>query len=94
MAAPALRARHLADLSSAIRQIGGSWDGFAKRYGGGEIDLWTKRYTTRGASHTADLGDLLREHVLIRRTKAEVLTDLPAKARRAHDQPNHFECRR
>lgn len=34
-----------------------------------------------GASNQAELGEILRQRCMIRRTKAEVLTDLPAKVR-------------
>lgn len=45
--------------------------------GGGRRKVWD----LNGASNTEELNHTLREHVMIRRTKEEVLTELPSKVR-------------
>lgn len=59
---------------------------FGKRYCDGHLTQihWNpKRYAWdfSGASHVDELNAQLRENVMVRRTKAEVLTELPAKIR-------------
>ena len=60
---------------------------FGKRYCGGKLVCirWkpTKRYAWdfSGASNTEELNAALRKHVMVRRTKAEVLHELPPKIR-------------
>ena len=60
---------------------------FGKRYCGGKLVCirWkpTKRYAWdfSGASHTDELNKVLRAQVMVRRTKREVLHDLPPKIR-------------
>lgn len=59
---------------------------FGKRYCAGKLVVirWRpKKYAWdfSGASHTEELAASLRKHLMVRRTKAEVLNDLPRKIR-------------
>ncbi|KNC53160.1 SWF/SNF family helicase [Thecamonas trahens ATCC 50062] len=55
-----------------------SYDAFAQRYCGGVPNAWGQY---NGASHLAELAQVLGVHVLVRRVKKEVLAELPAKRR-------------
>ncbi len=59
---------------------------FGERYCNGHLVQirWKPRkfaWDFSGASHTEELNTALRKHCMVRRTKAEVLTELPAKIR-------------
>lgn len=56
-----------------------TWTGFAKRYCQGGMGPWG--YDASGASNLDELNARLRETVMVRRLKADVLTELPAKRR-------------
>lgn len=56
-----------------------NWVYYIKRYCAGYEDDYG--WVTSGASNTEELGEILREKIMIRRTKTEVLTELPAKIR-------------
>lgn len=57
----------------------GSFTAFATRYCDGHRGRFG--WDTKGASNLAELHQRLREHVMIRRLKKDVLTQLPAKRR-------------
>jgi SWI/SNF-related matrix-associated actin-dependent regulator 1 of chromatin subfamily A len=65
--------------------LGRNWEAFVKRYCAGyqEYSRAAGRmiWKTDGASNLEELQQRMRAGVMIRRTKAEVLTDLPAKVR-------------
>lgn len=76
------------DLYPILKCLGIKWTktDFGKRYCGGFLKLISyhpKRYAWdfSGASNTEELGAVLRRHVMVRRTKAEVLGELPEKIR-------------
>jgi len=56
-----------------------TWSGFAKRYCGGVMTR--NGFDASGASNLDELNARLRETVMVRRLKADVLTELPAKRR-------------
>lgn len=56
-----------------------TWTGFAKRYCQGGMGRFG--YDASGASNLDELNMRLRETVMVRRLKADVLTELPAKRR-------------
>lgn len=57
-----------------------NWQQFVVRYCAGRQDSWG--WKTNGATNLAELNDILREKCMIRRLKADVLTELPDKQRR------------
>jgi SNF2 family DNA or RNA helicase len=57
----------------------GSWSSFTRRYCAGQFN--GQGYDASGDSRLDELNARLRETVLVRRLKAEVLTELPAKRR-------------
>ena len=66
---------------------------FGKKYCAGKLVTirWRpKKYAWdfSGASNTEELGASLRRHLMVRRTKAEVLTDLPRKIRQVIEVPD------
>jgi len=61
-----------------LDDLGGFW-GFAKRYCDAKQGSWGWDFS--GAANLAELNDKLRSTCYVRRTKAEVLTELPAKQR-------------
>ena len=65
----------------APEEFGGkaSWYKFAERYCAGHRNRWG--YDATGSSNLGELRKRLRSTVMIRREKAEVLTDLPTKRR-------------
>ena len=76
------------DLFPILKAIGikMSKQDFGKRYCNGHLVQirWKPRkfaWDFSGASHTDELNAALRKHCMVRRTKAEVLTELPAKIR-------------
>ena len=76
------------DLFPILQAIGTKWtkQEYGKRYCNGHLTQirWKPRkfaWDFSGASHTEELNATLRKHCMVRRTKAEVLTELPAKIR-------------
>lgn len=66
------------DVLGKLDEFGGFW-GFAKRYCGAFNDGYG--WDLSGATNLDELHDRLRATCMIRRTKAQVLTELPAKRR-------------
>lgn len=66
-------------LKAARNPLAGSWKYFATRYCAGHQDGYGWRVD--GASNLDELQDRLRETIMIRRLKADVLTELPPKRR-------------
>ncbi len=58
--------------------LGANWERYVTHFCAGSKNRWGG-WETSGASNLAELQDELRMHILVRRRKAEVLTDLPAK---------------
>lgn len=56
-----------------------NWSAFARRYCGGQ--MMANGYQSVGATNLDELNGRLRETVMVRRLKSEVLTELPAKVR-------------
>ena len=65
--------------------LGKSWFGFASRYCGAERTAYG--WDASGSSNLDELQSRLRESILIRRLKSEVLTELPAKRRQVIELP-------
>lgn len=63
------------DILGKLSDFGGKW-GFYKRYCGAFRDRWGVWHTD-GAAHLEELNDKLRASCYIRRTKDQVLADLP-----------------
>lgn len=61
---------------------------FGNRYCGGQQSNF------RGASHLPELGAIMRSTVMVRRTKAQVLTQLPAKQRTVVELPSSAALRK
>jgi SWI/SNF-related matrix-associated actin-dependent regulator 1 of chromatin subfamily A len=59
--------------------VPGSWRRFVTRFCAGHQTRWG--WTVTGASHLDELQELLRSTLMVRRRKADVLTELPAKRR-------------
>jgi SWI/SNF-related matrix-associated actin-dependent regulator 1 of chromatin subfamily A len=57
-----------------------NWQHFVIRYCAGRQDGWG--WKTDGSSNLGELNDILREKCMVRRLKADVLTELPDKQRR------------
>lgn len=57
-----------------------TWEHYVTRYCAGVRDGWG--WKTDGSSNLDELNNILREKCMVRRLKADVLTDLPAKQRR------------
>jgi SNF2 family DNA or RNA helicase len=74
-----------ADLIAPLRMLGhldrefGGWSAFAKRYCGAHIGRYG--WDLSGAAHLDELNQRLRATCLVRRTKGEVLAELPPKQR-------------
>ena len=66
---------------SALTPVFGSLHSFGMRYAQGKKGRWGWEY--KGAHNLAELNFLLRQHVMIRRLKEDVLTQLMPKARTA-----------
>lgn len=76
------------DMFPILKSIGMKYtkSQFGKKYCGGYLKLigWRpKKYAWdfTGSSNEEELGSILRKHVMVRRTKKEVLTELPDKIR-------------
>lgn len=76
------------DIFPILKSMGMKWSKreYGKKFCAGYLKLVgfrPKKYAWdfSGASNTEELGRLLRKHVMVRRTKAEVLTELPPKIR-------------
>lgn len=67
-------------LNMLDRAVFHDWFWFVKRYCDGKKDHWN-RWDVSGSSNTEELHELLNNTYMLRRTKAEVLTELPAKNR-------------
>jgi len=65
--------------------LGKSFFGFAKRYCNAHQGRWGWDFT--GASNLSELQRRLRERLMVRRLKSEVLTELPAKRRQILEIP-------
>jgi SWI/SNF-related matrix-associated actin-dependent regulator 1 of chromatin subfamily A len=72
-----------AEIYNAVKMIDpgavGTWTAFGKRYCDGKYNGWG--WDFNGASNIAKLHEKLTSTVMIRRKKADVLKDLPAKVR-------------
>jgi SNF2 family DNA or RNA helicase len=83
---PALsRPYELLNQLKVVRQfekVGGDWRHYVTRYCGGFRQRMGNRefWNTDGATHLAELNQKLRETCYVRRTKDEVLTELPDKS--------------
>lgn len=73
------------DILGVLSSFGGNW-GFLKSYCGAtqkRVPIpgrgWTMVWDFNGASRTDELQRLLRQHVMVRRLKEDVLTELPPK---------------
>ena len=69
----------------------GNFFGYAKRYCNAFRNEWGWDFT--GASHLDELQDRLRETCMVRRLKADVLTELPAKRRAIIEIPANGKSR-
>ncbi|MFA5238223.1 MAG: DEAD/DEAH box helicase, partial [Phycisphaerae bacterium] len=67
--------------------IGKSWTGYATRYCDGYHDGYG--WNVSGASNLNELQENLRMHLMIRRLKQDVLTELPAKRRQVIELPSN-----
>lgn len=69
---------HQLDVLGRLNDLGG-WNTFTNRY----CDAKRTRFglDLSGAAHLDELNERLRAHCMVRRLKADVLTELPAKAR-------------
>ena len=65
--------------------LGRGWKGYVTRYCAGYED--TYGWNVKGASNLSELQDRLRETFMVRRLKADVLTELPAKRRQVIELP-------
>ncbi|EIE18768.1 hypothetical protein COCSUDRAFT_49196 [Coccomyxa subellipsoidea C-169] len=59
----------------------GSYDEFGERYCGAKVQVAPGKMDWRGAQNLEELNGILREHVLIRRLKKDVLHELPQMTR-------------
>ena len=69
----------------------GNFFAFARRYCGAHQTRWGWDFS--GATHLDELQDRLRETVMVRRLKSEVLTELPAKRRSIIELPANGKTR-
>lgn len=77
------------DMFPILQSMGAKWSRteFGKRYCAGKLITvrWKPKkklaWDFSGASHQEELNAILRKHCMVRRTKAEVLTELPEKIR-------------
>jgi SWI/SNF-related matrix-associated actin-dependent regulator 1 of chromatin subfamily A len=70
---------HQLDVLGHLEDLFGGWKPFTQKYCGGEDTRWG--YQAKGHSRLEELNRVLRSHCFIRRRKAQVLQDLPAKQR-------------
>ena len=79
--------------------LGRYWKGYVKRYCAGYQDVVRTRHGTKtiwqvgGASNLEELQDRLRATLMVRRLKADVLTELPAKRRQVIEVPPNGSVR-
>lgn len=73
-------------LHAADPKTFGNWNAYAHRYCGATHNGWG--LDVRGATNLAELQDLMRSTVMIRRTKREVRSDLPPKIRQVIEVPD------
>lgn len=67
-------------MTGAFKDVGKDWMTYVKTFCAAKQTQWG--WDTSGASNLDTLAQRLHETIMIRRTKAEVLTDLPPKSRR------------
>ena len=84
------------ELVSPLRMLGlldsrfGGWRAFVERYCDAWQDRW--RWHLDGASNLEELNTRLRQTCMVRREKAQVLTELPAKVRATLEVPLAKDC--
>lgn len=64
-----------------------NWYRYVERYCAGRKTRWG--WETSGSSNTAELGEKLREKIMVRREKSQVLTELPEKIRQIITLPTN-----
>ena len=86
------RPKELHPIAAALseKEFGNFWE-FARRYCGAEQTRWGWDFD--GATNLDELQDRLRETIMVRRLKKDVLTDLPAKRRSIIEIPANGKTR-